>query len=112
MLIASQAKAELYGREIPVLPGFQSVVKRGIESTLTPDNRELASRIEMTGLDEESERASMLFDPQTSGGLLIGVSPDSAAKVVRFLGDHGFGESAVIGTVTETACSPALKIRL
>ena len=111
MLIASGAKAELHGREIPVLPGFQKAVERGMQSTLAPDNRAVASRIEMPGLEAEAEKAAMLFDPQTSGGLLIGVNPNSAPDVVRFLRDHGFGESTVIGTVTETASAPSLKVR-
>ncbi len=42
----------------------------------------------------------ILFDPQTSGGLLIGVDPDRAEDLVTELKDQGVEDAAVIGEVT------------
>jgi selenide,water dikinase len=39
----------------------------------------------------------LLCDPQTSGGLLIAVAPDSAERVLQLLREAGFGRSAIIG---------------
>ncbi|MBN1367457.1 MAG: hypothetical protein JW967_05990, partial [Dehalococcoidales bacterium] len=44
----------------------------------------------------------LLFDPQTSGGLLICVSPQKAGKLIDALHHSGVTEAAIIGkTVTE-----------
>jgi selenide,water dikinase len=43
----------------------------------------------------------ILFDPQTSGGLLIGCAEKDATSLVRRLHDQGIIEAAVIGFVTE-----------
>ena len=111
MLIASNAKAVITPANIPLLPGFQSTVSKGIESTLAPDNRAVASKIEISGAELESNESAVLFDPQTSGGLLLGVSKDSVKEVLQFLADQGFVESAVVGSVVETGCEPALSIK-
>ncbi len=111
MLIASNAKAVMTPANIPLLPGFQSTVSKGIESTLAPDNRSVASKIEISGVELESNESAVLFDPQTSGGLLLGVGKDSVKEVLQFLADQGFVESAVIGSVVDTGCEPALSIK-
>jgi selenide,water dikinase len=42
----------------------------------------------------------MIFDPQTSGGLLICVDQAKAQDLVKSLKKAGYKESAVIGEVT------------
>lgn len=100
MLTASGKGAQLSLDSIPCLPGFDEVVKQGIESTLAPDNRTLAHRIEWEGVDFESPRSAKLFDPQTSGGLLVAVPASAVDDVVRFLRDSGFPFAGEIGFVT------------
>jgi selenide,water dikinase len=41
----------------------------------------------------------ILFDPQTSGGLLISVSEDKALRLIDRLHEAGVSEAAVIGEV-------------
>ena len=48
-----------------------------------------------------------LYDPQTSGGLLIAVAPERAERLTGALADRG-DESAVIG---EVSAAPALRVR-
>ncbi|MBU1150653.1 MAG: selenide, water dikinase SelD, partial [Proteobacteria bacterium] len=43
--------------------------------------------------------ADILFDPQTSGGLLISVSEDKALRLIDRLHEAGVTEAAVIGEV-------------
>ena len=45
----------------------------------------------------QEARAQMLFDPQTSGGLLIGVAADRAAELQRVLVRAGYVAAAIIG---------------
>jgi selenide,water dikinase len=43
--------------------------------------------------------ADILFDPQTSGGLLISVSRDKVAGLLKNLHRAGIAEAAIIGEV-------------
>jgi selenide,water dikinase len=51
--------------------------------------------------------ADVLFDPQTSGGLLISVAPDKADLLLQKLHQSGVSRAAVIG---EIISEPAGKI--
>lgn len=101
MLLASRARAVLNTSRLPILPGFRKMVDRGIESTLAPDNRAVASKIAISGAELEGAETAVLFDPQTSGGLLLGVGPGSAEELIQFLVDRGFEDAAVVGSVQE-----------
>lgn len=52
-------------------------------------------------LSSEKEKEILLFDPQTSGGLLIGVKFDDAEKLVTDLRSGGYADTAIIGSVTK-----------
>ena len=49
----------------------------------------------------DSHAIDLLVDPQTSGGLLIGVAPAQAEALCAALRDSGYLYSSVIGEVTE-----------
>ncbi len=51
----------------------------------------------------------LLFDPQTSGGLLIALPPSRADNLVRRLQDQGLEQTAVIGSVT-TGAAPGIQV--
>jgi selenide,water dikinase len=55
------------------------------------------------------ERQDILFDPQTSGGLLICVPEALAEDLVAALKDAGLGDAAKIGEIVD---APAEKIRV
>jgi len=42
-------------------------------------------------------------DAQTSGGLLMAVTPDKSRELLRELQEAGYGEAAVIGKAVERA---------
>ncbi len=94
MLRASRVSATLEARQIPLLPGFLEVVSQGIVSTLHRDNAKLACRI--CGPDP---LPAWMFDPQTSGGLLIGVAPQRLQELLSALHANGDQAAAVIGAV-------------
>jgi selenide,water dikinase len=48
----------------------------------------------------ERAQLEILFDPQTSGGLLIGVAADAADALCSALRAAGYAETAIIGEVT------------
>ena len=45
--------------------------------------------------------ADILFDPQTSGGLLISLPPDNASELLRLIHAAGIAAAAVIGEVVK-----------
>ena len=79
MLRASTLDAELSLGALPVLPGAAGLMARGIESTMAPANRTAGARF------VASSDTGLLYDPQTSGGLLIGIAADKADALLAAL---------------------------
>lgn len=93
MLDASGVGADLDLAEIPLYGGAAEALAKGVRSTLAPANAAaLAGRIA-----GRLDRAEILFDPQTAGGLLAAVPGKDAAGTLARLGDR----AARIGTVTD-----------
>ena len=49
----------------------------------------------------DDDRMKLMFDPQTSGGLLISLEAGEAEKLLAELHAHGIAEAAIIGEITE-----------
>jgi len=82
--------------KIPVLDGALEVINgMGITSTLHDGNRTAVSSIDMN----KHEKFELLFDPQTSGGLLASVPKKSAVTCVAQLLEAGYCSAAIIGSV-------------
>ena len=94
MLRASGVGAALWPDRIPALPGAVELAAHGVESTLAPENRRMQPGIEIV------PRTALLFDPQTSGGLLAGVAWDRAEACVVALRSQGIAAS-VVGVVEQ-----------
>ena len=73
MLTASQVSATIDLESIPCLKGAEHAINKGIASSLAPNNRLAAAKIETTPPIRQQPRFDLLFDPQTCGGLLFGV---------------------------------------
>ncbi len=88
----------IHTEKIPVLSGAQEYAEMGLIPAGAYRNREY--------LEEDIEsricgwREDLLFDPQTSGGLLLAVTPEDAGKLMEKLSGLEL-PSAVIGEVTE-----------
>jgi selenide,water dikinase len=98
MVAASETHAVIDSRCLPVLPGAAELLADGVQSTLHPGNRAASSRYMHTALDPGD--ADILFDPQTSGGLLGAVPGPAAAGVIAALRQGGAIHAAAIGHVT------------
>ena len=100
MLQASNTGAKIELGRIPRYPGSGYCLAEGITSTLAPSNREnLKIRWDLeidAGID-----TAILFDPQTSGGLLAGVPPSQIDEMILNLQEVGYPHTALIGRVTE-----------
>lgn len=96
MLRPAGLGAEIDLAAVPALPGALECLRQGLASSLSPANRSVAA--EIAGADD-SERFSLIFDPQTSGGLLAGVPEENVASCLEALRAAGYGGAARIGTV-------------
>lgn len=99
MLHASGAAAELRLADVPLLPGVADLIAAGVESTLAPANRLAEAEVAATAVQRESPAYAALFDPQTSGGLLLGVPAPQAAPLLESLLALGQGPAWEIGSI-------------
>lgn len=88
-------------KNIPFFPKAIDLVKKSANHPKTiKSNREyLASNVRMPD-DIKPEQANLLYDPQTSGGLLISVSPEKSQKLVERLSAAKI-LAAIVGEVVE-----------
>ena len=99
MLRASSAHAKLCLEGIPVLSGARELLADGVASTLHPANE--LHRYLLTNRKSLTNGVGVLFDPQTSGGLIAGVRPECVDDVLTELAQGANPHAAVIGTVTD-----------
>ncbi|MBD1877830.1 selenide, water dikinase SelD [Coleofasciculus sp. FACHB-T130] len=100
MIQASQVAVEFNLEAIPVLEGALETLQMGIVSSLHPQN--LRASRQISNLSAVSDRATypLLFDPQTSGGLLAAIPDERADACVASLKTLGYTYSQIIGRVT------------
>jgi selenide,water dikinase len=100
MLCASGVAAQVDVASLPVLPGALEHAARGVYTGGGRANAEyLAAHVRIAPAVSEPMRA-LLFDPQTSGGLLISVGPERTARLLEELEAEGVKVRAVIGAIT------------
>ena len=95
---------ELALASLPVLDGaLTSLSELGVYSTAHDKNLRAATQLVPKHFEDQNlaARQSLLFDPQTSGGLLISVAPEAAHDLVVNLQALGFEQAAVIGRMTD-----------
>jgi selenide,water dikinase len=99
MLEASNVGAVVRRRDVPVWERAIPLAAEGCYPGGLINNREyLGARVRMNDVDAED--LLPLFDPQTSGGLLVAVPQERSVEFVRSLEKHG-AAAAVVGEVIE-----------
>jgi selenide,water dikinase len=99
MLKASKIGVELNLSDIPILDGAREILAKGIFSSLYPENLQASNYIKNYQDFEYHRNYPLLFDPQTSGGLLASVSVDKADGCLKRLKELGYQEASIIGVV-------------
>ncbi|NEO53912.1 MAG: selenide, water dikinase SelD [Okeania sp. SIO3B5] len=98
MVKASQVAVELEMEAISVLPGVAEILQQGIFSSLYPENLRMSASIQNSEQVSTHVLYPLLFDPQTSGGLLATVPGESASACLQAL-QQEYSESRIIGRV-------------
>jgi selenide,water dikinase len=101
MLQSSSVAARLSLSTLPVLTGAHDVLKQGIVSSLHEENFRLKRAISNIEALSEHQNYPLLFDPQTAGGLLAGVSRQQAEECLAHLKLSGYHDAVIIGEVID-----------
>ncbi len=100
MLSKSALDLNLRMNALPLMKGAMELAAMGLVPAGAYANRSLyQSRVD--GLEGEDPLQDFLFDPQTSGGLLLSVSPERSEELLEFAIEAGFEKSAIIGEFSE-----------
>lgn len=98
-MLAGAMGARLIVEHLPLLPGALQLSRQGVLSTMHPDNVNSFGRYLDRSGQVDAARLRMLFDPQTSGGLLIAVPAGGGQPLVDELHRAGYSQACRIGEV-------------
>jgi selenide,water dikinase len=108
-MLGDDAGAEIDASKLPVLSGALEMAKEGvIPGGSRRNENETRGRVDADGLD--AGLRALLFDAQTSGGLLMAVPPEKTEALMSALGDGGVPSASVIGKVTSGP--PRVKVKV
>jgi len=97
----------VYSDQVPLIPRTTDFAAMGLIPGGAHRNRDFRENMTIFSPDISRILQFVLFDPQTSGGLLISVAPDHADRLVDALREKGLADAAIIG---EVIAEPAEKI--
>ncbi|HEX5323044.1 MAG TPA: selenide, water dikinase SelD [Capsulimonadaceae bacterium] len=97
---ASAVTARIAAKSVPLLAGALALSAGGIGPGGLDRNRAYFGERVAINLGVPEPLARILFDPQTSGGLLLAVDPARVDQLLATLKDEGAG-GTVIGEITE-----------
>ena len=89
----------IYAEVVPVFPEAEELAAMGLIPGGLYRNRDFRKSIIEFQPDVSQFRMDILFDPQTSGGLLISVSESKAQDMLDRLHQAGVAKAAIIGEV-------------
>ena len=98
MALAANVSLRIFAENIPLLPGALECVRAGYIPGGLKANREFAECVVSYESEIDEDRKTLLFDPQTAGGLLISVAGDQGEDLIAALGSAGV-RAAKIGEV-------------
>lgn len=101
MAKASNVSITIQLSELPLLAGALELAENGHHTRANATNRQHVQPSAQLDVPIDSALTEFLFDPQTSGGLLLAVDGKSVDELLRKCQDAGLEAVAVIGSVGE-----------
>src|ERR1700723_1101911 len=108
MALASNVGLRLFSKDIPILPGAMQCIRAGQIPGGLKANREFAECVVGYESGVSDELKTLLFDPQTAGGLLLSVAESDSEELVVEMQSAGIPARA-IGKITESE-KPLIRI--
>jgi selenide,water dikinase len=109
MLLASNVSASIFAAAVPLLEGALECVQAGYIPGGLKNNRDFAECLVEYDEKVPEDVRTLLFDPQTAGGLLISIAKDDASQLAAALTNAGVSV-AQIGEVRERA-KPIIRVQ-
>ena len=97
MAAGSNATIEFNANALPVIDGVLPMIGQNKSGGMNTNRDHFGRGVEF-GSAVSAELRDLVFDPQTSGGLLIAVSPESADRVAADLTERGI-QACLVGSV-------------
>ena len=101
MAKASKVSIYLNMKQVPLIGNTYTITDEGCIPGAAFRNLDYAEPETFFGLDLDYNLKMIAFDAQTSGGLLMSVSPDKVAGVLNDLHAAGLDTAAVIGRIED-----------
>jgi len=111
MAAQSGVDIEVHGAALPVFPGVLDLIRAGVVSGAVERNREYAASFIKRDKAAGEDLETLLYDPQTSGGLLIAVRASKAPALLAALHKKGVPHAAAVGRVLRRSAKPRLLLR-
>jgi len=101
MTRSSEKSVEVNLDSLPIMDGALDMIATGIFSSLQEQNVRLRRAIKEPGNLRKHKHFPLLFDPQTSGGLLAAIPAENAGVCLAELHELGYPASVIIGKVID-----------
>jgi len=99
MAIGAECAINIQSDNLPWISGSHEYSKAGLFSDGAVANKEYYGEFVTYAKELAGWKVKLLFDPQTSGGLLMSVQPDSALDLLDAIVDNGGDDSYIVGEV-------------
>ncbi len=100
-MVGEELGMRLEPAAVPLLPEADVYAQQGLCPGGLKRNRDFRAPRVDTAPEVAPWLVDLLFDPQTSGGLLVALPADQADRAVEALGQAGVAVAAVVGELTE-----------
>jgi selenide,water dikinase len=99
MIEGSDVGMTIHSSEMPFFAEAREYAEKGLLPGGLTRNREFRRCMVELGPEVPQFMQDILFDPQTSGGLLISVPGNQAVSLVTRMHDEGIKKAAIVGEV-------------
>jgi selenide,water dikinase len=99
MVEGTDVGLKIYAESLPYIPEAAEYARMGLLPGGLHRNRDFREHMVEIGQSVPEYLADMMYDPQTSGGLLIAVSQSDAERLLKKLNDSGVADAKIIGEV-------------
>ncbi len=97
---ASQVHLTIYAKRLPLIPQVEDLAASGLIPAGAYTNRDWAAPYVEFAAEVPGVLQDLLYDPQTSGGLLIAVAPDRLDALCAAMEKHAVASWVLVGRAT------------
>jgi selenide,water dikinase len=109
MAKGSGVQIDLHHDQLPLYPNALEMYRKGQTTGSNKANRQLAEGFCKFSTQRSAAEEELLFDPQTSGGLLLSLAGEQAEDVIRAMREAGLERVTQVGEVV-TGDRPLVRV--